>query len=75
MNIADRNKYPTEIFEFVRQRLGLEYDDTSLDEEIIKMSKNEVFKHVVNWNGLIQYDAVIKDWITDIYEIDLDEIE
>lgn len=67
-------KYPAYIIKYVRQRLGLEKDDTSLDGEILEMSKNEVFKDVANWNGLLGgYDETIKGWINDIYGIDLDD--
>lgn len=71
-----RNMYTTEIVETVRQRLGLMYDDESMDQDILNMSKGEVFKHVVNWNGLLgSYDDTIKNWILDIYNVDLDEEE
>lgn len=67
-------KYPQHIIGYVRQRLDLEVDDTSADEEIYNMSSNEVFKHVVNWNGLLGgYDLTIKGWIRSIYKVDLNE--
>jgi len=68
--------YPQHIIEAVREHLDLEPNDTSLDMEIANMSKNEVFKHVVSWNGLIGgYDFTIKGWIRSIYGIDLNDIE
>ena len=69
-------KYPEYIMKYLRQRTGLEEDDTSSDDRLNNMSKNEVFKEVLSWNGLLSnWDIDIKAWIKDIYEIDLDEIK
>ncbi|MED3792394.1 hypothetical protein P4571_08055 [Niallia alba] len=69
------NKYPENIMQYLRQREGLDKYDTSYDLELNKLSKNQVFKEVLNWNGLLGgYDSTIKNWITDIYEIDLNSI-
>lgn len=66
------NKYPEDIMECVRQRLGLDKYDDSRDSDINNMSANEVFEHVCNWNGLLGHATFIKSWIHDIYKIDLD---
>lgn len=68
-----KNMYTTEIVEAVRQRFGLMYDDSSMDQDILVMSKNEIFNHVLSWNGLLGYDDTIKNWVLDIYDVDLDE--
>ena len=61
--------------EYLRQRDGLNRYDFSNDEELNQMSKNEVFDNVVKWNGLLGgYSETIKDWIKEIYGIDLDEV-
>ncbi|PRR87320.1 hypothetical protein [Bacillus atrophaeus] len=66
--------YPETIIRYVRQRLGDDADDTSVDEDILKMSKNQVFSHVTKWNGLLgHYDETIKNWIKGIYGVDLNE--
>lgn len=62
------NKYPEDIMMCVRQRLGVEKYDDSRDSEINKMSANEVFEHVCNWNGLIGYASTIKSWLEGIYK-------
>lgn len=67
------NKYLEKIMECIRQRLGLEKEDTSRDKEINELSSQEVFEHICNWNGLIGYAYTIKSWIRDIYKIDIDE--
>lgn len=69
------NKYFDYIMEAVRQNLGLEADDTSRDDEISGMTRQEVLTRVCNWNGLINYAETIREWIEDIWGIDLDDIE
>ena len=66
--------YPENILRLVRQNLDLESTDTSMDEEINAMSRNEVFNRVCEWEGLIGYGRVIREWIKDIYGIDLDRM-
>lgn len=69
-------KYPTHIIKYVRQNLGLEEEDTSQDERIMGMSKGQVFKRVLEWNGLLGgYDYTIKGWVESVYGIDLDEVD
>lgn len=46
-------KYNDDIMEAVRQRMGLDEDDTSKDDKIMKMDKEEVFKEYCQWNGLL----------------------
>lgn len=68
--------YPVYIFETVRQRLGLDKDDPSLDVKILNMSEDQIFSHVVNWNGLLgYYDSTIKNWVKDIYNVNLGKSE
>ena len=66
------NKYPEDIMQYVRQRLGADQYDDSKDAEINGMSANEVFNHVCEWNGLIGYADTIKRWVEDIYKINLE---
>lgn len=65
------NKYPEYIMGILRQRLGLEFDDTSRDAEILTYSHNEVFDEVCEWEGLLFYSHKIRRWISDIYGIEL----
>ena len=65
------NKYPEYIMCYVRQRLGLQSDDTSEDDVINAMSESEVFSHVCNWHGIMGYSDTIMVWIKDIYRKDL----
>ena len=68
-------KYFSDIMEAVRQNLGLEFDDTSKDDEISEMSRDEILDRVCEWNGLIGYGSQIREWIEDIWGIDLDEYD
>ena len=68
-------KYPENIMRAVRENLGLEFYDTSRDEEIECMSKNEVFNSVCEWEGFINYSDTIIRWIKQIYGVDLNEME
>ena len=47
--------------------------DESKDDEIAEMSKEEVLDRVCNWNGLIGYGSTIKQWIEDIYGVNLED--
>lgn len=66
-------KYPENIIRIVRQSLDLEPTDTSKDDEINVMSRSEILDCVCEWEGLIGYGRVIRNWIKDIYGINLDE--
>lgn len=66
--------YPENILRLIRQNLDLEPTDTSMDDEINAMSRNEVLDRVCEWEGLIGYGKVIREWIKDIYSVDLDRM-
>lgn len=65
--------YSRAVMTRVRQHIGLDdEDDTSRDGQIQIMSKSEIFKHCLEWEGIINYDYLIKKWIEDIYKVELD---
>lgn len=68
-------KYPREIIEDVKSYK--ETNDGSIfdDADVEALSRDEVFKCVVEWDGLIGYLSKIKSWIRDIYGIDLNRPE
>lgn len=66
------NDFPENIMQLLRLRHGLNRFDKDNDESIKKMSKSSAFKDVLCWNGIIGFDNVIKGYIKDIYEVDLD---
>ena len=65
--------YPENILRIVRQNLDLESTDTNKDDEINAMSQSKIFDCVCEWEGLIGYGRVIRNWMKDIYGINLDE--
>jgi len=70
-----KERYPEGIIRYLRQRKGLNVDDTHLDEHFQSMSPSHVFSEILEWNGLLGgWDFTIKGWIKDIYGIDLDAI-
>lgn len=68
------NKFPENIMRYLRQRKGLEPDDTTCDNEINTLTSNEAFEEVLEWEGICNYAYTIKRWIEDIYGIDLNEM-
>lgn len=66
------NKYPDYIMENVRQNLGLKKDDTSKDDMIMKLPKEEVFNKCCRWMGIDGY--IIWDAVKDIENTVCDDI-
>ena len=68
------DKYIDEVMEAVRQRMGLEEDDESADEEIMQMDRSKVFKEYCLWNGLLGswYDTLL-EVVESIYDVKLEE--
>lgn len=60
-------KYSDAIMMRLRQRKGLEPDDTSQDDDIMSLSKEEVFSEILKWEGIIGYDTMILSWIKEIF--------
>lgn len=67
----EKKQYPPQIMRDVRQNYGLEPNDTSRDQMILEMSKDEILDRVTTWNGLIGYGDTIKRWVQDVYDIKL----
>lgn len=65
--------YNEDVMKAVRQSIGCsDGDDTSKDETIMAMPKEEVFERYCTWNGLLgrRYQWLI-DAVESIYEIKL----
>lgn len=72
----DENKYPEYILRCLRQRLGMEADDTSRDEVFQKWGPRRVLEEVLSWNGLIGgWSGEVLSWIKDIYGVDLERLK
>jgi hypothetical protein len=63
--------YSDYIMNYVRQNLGLKSGDTSMDDEIFAMPKDEIFDRTVEWNGLGDWGGALRGWIESIYGINL----
>lgn len=72
--ILNKKKYSNYIISELRSIRDLEENDNSSDDEINLLSRNEVFNELCDYEGLVGYGRKIKDWIKDIYGINLDEI-
>jgi len=66
------DKYPATIID-IRRNMGLAWDETRKDAEILAMPRAEKFRRFMNWNGIIGYDEMIKAAISEIYEVELKE--
>ena len=65
-------RYPEYIMQKLRQRRDLEPEDKSEDEDINAMSPNEALDEVCMWEGLIDYGSTIREWVSDIYNVELE---
>ena len=59
----------------LRKVEGLSEYDFSRDEEINNFSPNETFEKIMDWNDMSEESDIIKEWIKDIYKVDLDHIK
>lgn len=66
--------YNSDVMKANRQIRGLEPDDTSLDNEILKMDKTRVFRNYCQWNGLMGgwYEYLLQA-VESIYDVKLSE--
>ena len=64
---------PNYIMRDLRQRRDLDEDDTSQDEDILKMSGFAFFDQWLKWNGFIGYTSDFLEVIRVAYGIDLTE--
>ena len=63
--------YSVGIMQTLRQKRGLEPNDTSQDAAINDMGHHEAFRNVLEWEGIIGFDYKIRDWVKEIYGIEL----
>ena len=59
------------IMEDLRQRRGLEEDDTSEDQEILEMSGYDFLDEWLQWNGIVNYTDDIINVIKVAFGIEL----
>lgn len=67
-------RYPKYIYKNVRQNIGLEWDDNSMDDEIDGMTPGEVLDRFWEWEGIVGYTHKIIDSVLDVYGIEKEEL-
>nr|DAY00806.1 MAG TPA: hypothetical protein [Caudoviricetes sp.] len=66
------NKYNDTVMKAIRERMGLDENNTSCDEEIMKMNKYDVFREYCLWNGLLgNWHSILLRVVENIYGLDL----
>nr|WP_145401545.1 hypothetical protein [Paenibacillus xylanexedens] len=59
-------KYPEYVYKAMSARLGMTIEQAN------ELPEGEVFDNLVTWNlGYSQWSDTIKDWIKDVYKIEL----
>jgi len=66
-------KYSEEIMEKCRQRLNLDENDKSCDLDIAGWAAGKVFRECLIWEGIVNWDLAIRNWIEEIYGIELNK--
>lgn len=67
-------KYNDNIMKCLRQRRGLDENDITEDEDIMKVSKQDSFAEYCRWNGLLgNYGYELLNVIEDIYDVNLQQ--
>ena len=67
--------YSDNIMEALRQRLGLEENDTSKDALIMEMEPKDVLDMYLCWEGIIGWTDTIIEIIEEVYNVYLDTRE
>lgn len=66
-------RYQEYILRILRQRSGLEENDTKFDDRFQSMLPKQVFAEVLKWKGLLGgWEYCIGRWIKDIYGVDIE---
>ena len=65
------HNYPEHIMETLRQRIGLEEDDTSRDEELQMLTPEEALNECLEWEGIDGYTSWILNVIRDTFKVKL----
>lgn len=65
-------KISQDIIRDVRENLGVGPNDTSKDDDVNRMSLNEIFDRWCEWNGFINWSKPLRRVIGSIYGIDIE---
>ena len=64
-------RYPEHIMKIIREVHGIEPVNHNYDAAFQLLEPVEVFKQVLEWEGIIGYDHQILVWIRDIFKVDV----
>lgn len=64
-------QYPEYILKILRQRHDLEQNDTLHDEQLQRYEPEQVFRIMLEWEGILGYDTQILSLIYDIFGVNL----
>lgn len=64
-------EYPEYILKILRQEHNLEQNDTLHDEQLQRYEPEQVFRIMLEWEGIIGYDTQMLSWIYDIFGVNL----
>ena len=68
-----KKKYSERIMRCVRQRWGLEADDTSKDELIMEQEPTQIIEDYFAWLGIIGYGYEIVDVVSEVLALSVEE--
>ena len=71
--LDDNPSIPEFVMKEMRERLGGDEDDTSLDEKILSLSPRDFLQEWLNWNGLFAYADFIIEALYMAYGISLED--
>ena len=71
--LDDNPSIPEFVMKEMRERLGGDEDDTSLDEKILSLSPRGFLQEWLNWNGLFTYADFIIEAFYMAYGISLED--
>lgn len=72
MEKKNTERIDKDIIRDIREYLDVDPDDSSKDDEINRMSPNEIFDKWCEWNGYIRLNEVFRRVIGSIYGIDIE---
>lgn len=72
MKEKNTERIDNDIIRDVREYLGVEPDNTSKDDEIDRMSPNEIFDKWCEWNGYIRLSEIFRRVMGSIYGINIE---
>ena len=71
--MTDLKKIPSYILNDARQNCAMG-EEPFTDEELSRKSKRQIFKHYMQWQGIIGYDEQILAVVESLFDVELQQI-